>query len=103
MDKPGINPYIPIMIGVISVALSAVFVKLATADAGVIAFYRMFFSVLLLLPVFLFKYRWEVKLLSKRDWINTTFAGVFLAFHFIFFIVLNTQTVGTLIPFILHY
>ncbi|WP_210471109.1 DMT family transporter [Sporosarcina sp. 6E9] len=84
MDKPGINPYIPIMIGVISVALSAVFVKLATADAGVIAFYRMFFSVLLLLPVFLYKYRWEVKLLSKRDWINTTFAGVFLAFHFIF-------------------
>ena len=72
------------MIGVVSVALSAVFVKLATADAGVIAFYRMFFSVLLLLPVFLFHYRWEVKLLRKRDWINTTFAGVSLAFHCIF-------------------
>ena len=45
MERPPIHPYIPIIIGVISVALSAIFVKLATADAGVIAFYRMFFSV----------------------------------------------------------
>ena len=52
MNKPAIHPYIPIAIGVISVALSAIFVKLATADAGVIAFYRMFFSVLFMLPIF---------------------------------------------------
>jgi len=72
------------MIGVISVALSAIFVKMATADAGVIAFYRMLFSVLLMLPIFLLKYRREVLVLSKRDWIFSGFAGVFLAFHFIF-------------------
>ncbi len=53
MERPPIHPYIPIIIGVISVALSAIFVKLATADAGVIAFYRMLFSVLLMLPIFL--------------------------------------------------
>lgn len=84
MEKPGINPYIPIMVGVISVALSAIFVKMATADAGVIAFYRMLFSVLLMLPIFLLKYRREVLILSKRDWIFSAIAGVFLAFHFIF-------------------
>lgn len=84
MEKPSVHPYIPIMIGVISVALSAIFVKLATADAGVIAFYRMLFSVLLMLPIFLFKYKREVLLLGKRDWIYSTIAGVFLAFHFIF-------------------
>lgn len=83
MEQPKIHPYIPIMIGVISVALSAIFVKLATADAGVIAFYRMFFSVIIMLPFFLIKYRKEVFLLTKRDWIFSAIAGVFLAFHFI--------------------
>lgn len=83
MTKPPIHPYIPIFIGVISVSLSAIFVKLANADAGVIAFYRMFFSVLIMLPWFLMNYRHEVKTLSKRDWLFSAIAGVFLAFHFI--------------------
>lgn len=83
MEKPPIHPYIPIIVGVISVALSAIFVKLSTADAGVIAFYRMLFSVLLMLPLFLMKYRKELFFLTKKDWIFSTIAGVFLAFHFI--------------------
>lgn len=83
MNKPPIHPYIPIIIGVISVSLSAIFVKLASADAGVIAFYRMLFSVLLMLPLFLWKYVSELKLLSKRDWLFSSLAGIFLAFHFI--------------------
>ncbi|RSK24115.1 EamA family transporter, partial [Bhargavaea beijingensis] len=33
MDKPSIHPYIPIMIGVITLAFSAIFVKLVSADA----------------------------------------------------------------------
>lgn len=83
MEKPAIHPYIPILIGVISVSLSAIFVKLANADSGVIAFYRMLFSILIMLPWFLMKYRHEVKRLSKRDWIFSSIAGIFLAFHFI--------------------
>ena len=83
MEKPPIHPYIPIIIGVISVSLSAIFVKLSTADAGVIAFYRMLFSILIMLPWFLMKYSNEIKVLSKRDWIFSSIAGVFLSFHFI--------------------
>lgn len=83
MEKPKIHPYIPIIVGVISVALSAIFVKLTTADAGVIAFYRMLFTVILMLPLFLVKYWKEVFLLTKKDWIFSTIAGVFLAIHFI--------------------
>lgn len=84
MERPAIHPYVPIIIGVLSVASSAIFVKLTTADAGVIAFYRMLFSVLLMLPVFLVKYRKEILFLGKKDWIFSAIAGVFLAFHFIF-------------------
>ncbi|KGR91699.1 membrane protein [Ureibacillus massiliensis 4400831 = CIP 108448 = CCUG 49529] len=83
MNKPPIHPYIPILIGVISISLSAILVKLATADAGVIAFYRMLFSVLIMSPIFFMKHTHEIKLITKRDWIFSTIAGVFLAFHFI--------------------
>ena len=76
-------PYIAIAIGVISVSLSAIFVKLASAESAVIAFYRMLFSVLIMSPVFLLKYKSELKLLQKRDWLFSVVAGVFLAFHFI--------------------
>lgn len=84
MEKPAIHPYIPIAIGVISVALSAIFVKLTTAEAGVTAFYRMLFSVLMMLPVFLMKYKDELKIFRKKEWIYSSIAGIFLAFHFIF-------------------
>ncbi|QMT18540.1 DMT family transporter [Planococcus maritimus] len=83
MEKPTIHPYIPILVGVISVAMSAIFVKMTTADAGVTAFYRMLFSILLMSPVFLYSYLPELKKLSKRDWIFSAIAGIFLAFHFI--------------------
>jgi drug/metabolite transporter (DMT)-like permease len=83
MDQPKINPFIPIVIGVISVSLSAIFVKLADAPSGIIAFYRMLFSILIMSPVFFLKYRHELKHLNKKEWIYTSVAGIFLAFHFI--------------------
>lgn len=83
MNQPKIHPYIPILIGVISVSLSAIFVKLANAESGVIAFYRMFFSVVMMAPVFFWKYTSEVRKLTRRDWVFSSIAGVFLAFHFI--------------------
>lgn len=83
MEQPKIHPYIPIIIGVISVSLSAIFVKMSNADSGVIAFYRMLFSIVLMSPVFLLKYTHELKMLNKRDWMFSFIAGVFLSFHFI--------------------
>lgn len=83
MNQPKIHPYIPIFIGVIAVSLSAIFVKLANAESGVIAFYRMLFSVILMAPVFFMKCTSEVKKLTRRDWVFSSVAGVFLAFHFI--------------------
>lgn len=83
MGKRTIHPYLPIAIGVIAVSMSAIFVKLANADAGVIAFYRMLFSVLIMAPIFFWRYTTEIKILSKRDWAFSIVAGIFLAFHFI--------------------
>lgn len=83
MEKPPIHPYIPIIIGVISISFSAIFVKLANADSGVIAFYRMLFSVIIMTPLFLKNHVHDIKLLGAKDWIFSSIAGIFLAFHFI--------------------
>lgn len=81
--KPKVNPYLALAIGVISISTSAILVKFSTAPSGVIAFYRLFFSVLLMLPIFLLKYTKELRHITRRDWIFSIVAGVFLAFHFI--------------------
>ncbi|PLR91975.1 DMT family transporter [Bacillus sp. T33-2] len=83
MESPKLNPYLVLALAVISVSTSAIFVKLSTAPSGVIAFYRLFFSVLLMAPVFLIKYVSELSLITKRDWLYSIIAGIFLAFHFI--------------------
>jgi len=83
MGNLKINPYLVLIIGVIAISISAILVKVATAPAGVIAFYRLLFSILLMSPLFMFKYRKELKLVTKRDWGLSVASGVFLAFHFI--------------------
>ncbi|KAA9014066.1 DMT family transporter [Niallia endozanthoxylica] len=83
MNSPKLNPYIILLIGVISISTSAIFVKLASAPSGIIAFYRLFFTVLFMLPLFVWKYISELKLISKKDWFFSILSGVFLAFHFI--------------------
>lgn len=81
---PPFNPYIAIVIAVLSVSSSAVLVKLAAGvPAGIIANYRLLLAVLIMAPYVLLKYRSELKAIKKKDWLLTTLAGVFLAFHFI--------------------
>ncbi|STX10411.1 Predicted permease, DMT superfamily [Kurthia zopfii] len=76
-------PLLVIFIGVLSVSASAIFVKLSTAESGTIAFYRMFLSVLIMLPLFLKNNLHELKEIRSRDWVFSTIAGILLAFHFI--------------------
>jgi len=76
-------PYIALAIGVTAVSTSAVLVKLSTAPAAVIAFYRLFFASVLIMPYFLFKFLPELKTFTKQEWTYSIIAGVFLAFHFI--------------------
>ncbi|MFZ3590590.1 DMT family transporter [Bacillus sp. DJP31] len=75
--------YLALVIGVITVSASAILVKLADAPSSVTAFYRIFFSVLIMAPIFFAKYVKELKTIGKRDWIFSTIAGIFLALHFV--------------------
>lgn len=84
MRLPPLNPYIAIVVAIIAISTSAILVKLASgAPAGIIAFYRLAFAVILMLPLILIKYRHEFKLIARRDWSLTILSGLFLALHFI--------------------
>lgn len=84
MRLPPFNPYIAVIIGVISVSTSAIFVKLATqAPAAIIANYRLLIAVIIMLPVIIIKHRHEFKVIDRKNWFLSAFAGVFLAAHFI--------------------
>ncbi|MFJ8260186.1 DMT family transporter [Peribacillus asahii] len=96
MKAAFINPYFALVVGVITVSFSAILVKLTSAPSGIIAFYRLLFTVLLLLPFFLIKHVHEMKLMIRKDFFLTMAAGIFLAFHFIlWFESLNYTTVAS--------
>lgn len=84
MRVPPFNPYIAVVIGVLSVSTSAVLVKLGgDLSAAIIANYRLLIAVILMAPIMFLKYRHEFKLITRKDWLLSTLAGIFLAFHFI--------------------
>lgn len=85
VNRPFLPPYFALVIGVIAISTSAIFVKLASAPAPVIATYRMLFSVLLILPMLLIHkgVTREIKQMTGKDWLLMTIAGMFLAGHFL--------------------
>jgi hypothetical protein len=60
------KPYFVLLIGVVSVAFAAIFIRLAEAHPLVIATYRLSLAALVLAPVAWFKARQE--LLSRSSW-----------------------------------
>ncbi len=77
------NPYFILVIAVLSISTSAILVKATSAPSGVIAFYRLLFTILLMTPFVLVSKTGEFKKINKKDWMYSIIAGIFLAFHFI--------------------
>ena len=76
-------PYTAILIGVISLSLSAIFVRLIEeAPAAISATYRLLLASLVLAPYVLIKKREELKKLQKREVMLAIFSGICLAIHF---------------------
>lgn len=77
------KPYIAIVIGVVAISYSAILVRYSSADSGVMAFYRLLFSSVILLPLFLRGPIKELAYINFREWGLSAISGIFLAFHFI--------------------
>ncbi|QZY53723.1 DMT family transporter [Crassaminicella profunda] len=84
MNKSKFNIII-LLIGVFFLSTSAIFVKVLDASAAVIAFYRLFFSGLMMLPVVLLNKRLRNELISltTKQYFLGCISGLLLASHYV--------------------
>lgn len=75
-------PLAALTVAIIAVSTSAILVRYSSAPSLVIAFYRVLFTTLLLIPFALTRHRDAFGRLSGQDWIITSAGGVALALHF---------------------
>ncbi len=73
------NRVLPVAISAVSFA--AILIRLSDSHPIAVAFYRMFFSTLILLP-FVPSYMSEIRKLGRREWTILISSGAFLAVHF---------------------
>ena len=77
-QNKSLSAYIALGVGIFSLSFSAMFVRWANAPGPVTAFYRLFFSVFLLLPFFLTRLKTNPSV-RTRSVIFPLLAGVFTA------------------------
>jgi len=77
------NPYIFIAISIINLSFAAIFVRLSNAPFLIIGFYRLFFTVLILSPAFIYTKSWKkYYTIPKKTLFSIIGAGALLAVHF---------------------
>ncbi len=83
ISGPRLSPSLAVLLGVVAVSFAAIFTLIDTAPPLTIAFYRMLFAELLLLPFFLTgSRRAELKAVHGRDLALALLSGASLALHF---------------------
>lgn len=75
--------YLILAAGILVISFAGVFVAMADAPAIIIAFYRMFFTIAVLTPVFIYRKDCRLELFFDR---RPVIIGFFLAIHFILWV-----------------
>jgi drug/metabolite transporter (DMT)-like permease len=95
-DKPIVNPYLAVLVGVFAISFSALFVRLSTAPAMIIATYRLLFTFLMLAPFTLTRNFDDLRSLPWRERGLAAASGACLALHFVtWFTSLNYTSVAS--------
>lgn len=77
------HPRAVLLLGVLGVSASAILVRYSQAPSVITAVYRLGWTVLLLLPVVLTRFRGELLHVTKRDVLLCALSGLCLALHFL--------------------
>ena len=75
------HPRAVLLLGVVGIAMSAILVRYSQAPSVVTAVYRLGWTVLLLAPVVLFRFRAELRRITGRDALLCALSGLCLALH----------------------
>ena len=77
------HPNSVLLLGVLGISISAILVRYSQAPSVITAVYRLGWTVLLLLPAVLIKFRQELKRVRGRDVVLCALSGICLALHFL--------------------
>lgn len=77
------HPRAVLLVGVVGISISAILVRYSQAPSVITAVYRLGWTVLLLLPMVLTKFRSELLHLRGKDALLCALSGICLAFHFL--------------------
>lgn len=84
-NKLPVSPTIPLLIGVVAISFSSILVKWSEAPASILGMYRLFFTIIILFPFLPWKQMKHIsKKLTLKDWTLLFISGIFLGFHFLF-------------------
>lgn len=83
MNKRAVE--IALVVATAFMSVSAILVRFTDAPSMVLVFYRMTFTVLLMLPVVLWKFRSELRSIGRSDAAMCIASGIMLALHFFTF------------------
>ena len=74
-----------IALGVLGVSMSSILVRFSDASSFFLAFYRMLFASVILLPLLLIRHRQEIKNIDIKSVLLAAVSGLFLGLHFTFY------------------
>ncbi|WP_209940899.1 DMT family transporter [Paenibacillus sp. PvR133] len=77
------HPYILLLISILSVSISSIMIKSSDTPTSVAGMYRLYMSVLIMLPFVPWKMFRSLEM-NKKDWSTVFIAGLFLGLHFLF-------------------
>lgn len=77
------HPRAVLLVGVVGISISAILVRYSQAPSVITAVYRLGWTVLLLLPMVLTKFRSELLCLRGKDAFMCALSGICLALHFL--------------------
>ncbi|MEK8130110.1 DMT family transporter [Paenibacillus filicis] len=78
-----IHPYMLLSISILAVAVSSIMIKSSDTPPSVAGMYRLYITVLIMLPFVSWKTLKSLKM-TKKEWGIIFIAGIFLGLHFLF-------------------
>lgn len=93
VNKPDlpVHPYILLFISILAVAISSILIKSSNTPPGVAGMYRLYLTVLMMIPFVPWKQFWSLQI-TRKEWSIVLLAGVFLGLHFLFWMESLTYT-----------
>ncbi|WJH29504.1 DMT family transporter [Paenibacillus sp. CC-CFT742] len=78
-----LHPYVLLLISILSVSISSIMIKSSDTATAVAGMYRLYISVIIMLPFVPWK-ALRISKMNKKDWVTVGVAGLFLGLHFLF-------------------